>query len=172
MFRQRIELLSRLIQDAGVGAVSHGRQGIALGRHGLQPVDERCAQFGKGILQVAGAAFSAEGDNPEAIGAGLRALLQYSADHELYARLAFFELPTAGPVALDQADRILDGFTAFLHPGIVPHELARPLGDATLQAIASGIWESIQYEIFHGRRESLPQLAPQITWVALAPFND
>lgn len=124
------------------------------------------------ILQVAGAAFSAEGDNPEAIGAGLRALLQYSADHELYARLAFFELPTAGPVALDQADRILDGFTAFLHPGIVPHELSRPLGDATLQAIASGIWESIQYEIFHGRRESLPQLAPQITWVALAPFND
>lgn len=123
------------------------------------------------VLQVTGAAFAAEGGNPEAIGAALRTLLQYNAGHELYARLAYFELPTAGPVALDQADRSLDAFTAFLRPGIMPDELARPLGDATLQAIASGIWESIQYEIAHGRRESLPELAPQITWVALAPFN-
>lgn len=123
------------------------------------------------VLRFAGAAFFAEGDHPEAIGAGIRALLRYAADHELYARLAFFELPTAGPVALDQADRALDGFTAFLHPDIAPSELAQPVSAATRQAIASGIWEAIQYEIAHERRRSLPDLAPQITWIALAPLS-
>lgn len=124
------------------------------------------------VLRVAGKAFFAEGDRPEAVGAGLRSLLSFIAGNELYARLAFFELPTAGPVALDQADRILDGFTAFLQQGTVPKELARPVSPTTLQAIAGGIWEAIQYEIVHGRRESLPSLAPEITWIALAPFND
>jgi AcrR family transcriptional regulator len=123
------------------------------------------------VLQVAGAAFVAEGDRPEAIGAGIRALLAYAADHELYARLAFFELPTAGPVALDHADRALDSFTAFLHPDVAPSELARPISPVTQQAIAAGIWEAIQYEIVHDRRHSLPELAPQITWIALAPFS-
>lgn len=124
------------------------------------------------VLRVSGAAFYAEGDRPEAIGAGLRTLLRYVAENELYARLAFFELPTAGPVALDQADRILDGFTAFLQPSTVPKELARPIGNATLQAIASGIWETVQHEIVHGRLPSLPDLAPEITWIALGPLSD
>jgi AcrR family transcriptional regulator len=123
------------------------------------------------VLRVAGAAFAAEGDRPEAVGAGLRALLSYVAEHELYARLAFFELPTAGPVALDQADRILDGFTAFLKPGTAPAELVGIGSAATLQAIATGIWESIQYEIVHGRRRSLAELAPEVAWIALAPLN-
>jgi AcrR family transcriptional regulator len=123
------------------------------------------------VLQVAGAAFFAEGDHPEAIGAGIRALLTYAADHELYARLAFFELPTAGPVALDQADQALDGFTAFLRPEVAPSELARPISAVAQQAIAAGIWEAIQYEIVHDRRQSLAALAPEITWIALAPLS-
>ena len=68
------------------------------------------------VLQIAGGAFFAESDRPAAIGAGTRALLDYLAGHDLYARLAFFELPSAGPAALDQAEGILDGFTAFLRP--------------------------------------------------------
>ena len=48
--------------------------------------------------------------------AGLRALLDHTAADELFARLAFFELPMAGPAALDHADRTLGGFTSFLSP--------------------------------------------------------
>ena len=52
-----------------------------------------------------GAAAAAEEPAPEAVGAGLRALLEHAAEDDLFARLAFFELPMAGPAALDQADR-------------------------------------------------------------------
>jgi AcrR family transcriptional regulator len=122
-------------------------------------------------LEFAGAAFSAQGDRPEAIGAGVRALLEYLTANELFARLAFLELPTAGPAALDQADQVLDRFTGFLQPGLLPSQLEGGLGTTTLHAIATGVWATIQHEIVNGRRGSLPALAPQIAWIALAPLN-
>jgi len=122
-------------------------------------------------LRVAGSAFAAHGDEPEAVGAGARALLDYIAGNELFARLAFLQLPTAGPAALDQADEVLDRFTAFLQPGLLPRQFDGPLGTTTLHAIVTGAWASIQYEMVHGRLESLPALAPQVVWIALAPLN-
>lgn len=122
-------------------------------------------------LRFAGSAFAAEGERPEAVGAGVHGLLHYLARHELFARLAFFELPAAGPEALDDADEVLDRFTGFLQPGLLPPQFDARLETTTLHAIATGIWGSIQHEIVQGRRESLPLLAPQITWIALAPVN-
>lgn len=125
---------------------------------------------GKAI--AAGAeAFAREGDRVEAIGSGLRALLEHIAANPLFARLAFFELPAAGPVALDRADAIMDGFSSFLEPGAMPSELGEPLPGAVVEAIGTGIWAAIQHELAHGRGESLPQLAPQLTRISLAPFE-
>jgi AcrR family transcriptional regulator len=122
-------------------------------------------------VRVAGGAFLAEQGRPEAVGAGIRALLEYFAERELFARLSFFELPSAGPVALDQADRALDDLTAFLQPGVVPAALGEPLSAEVLPAIGSGIWAVIQHEIAHGRLRPLADLAPEITWIAVGPFN-
>jgi AcrR family transcriptional regulator len=122
-------------------------------------------------LSVAAAAFAAEDDRPEAVGAGLRALLEHIAASEIFARIAFFELPTAGPVALDKADAVLDSFTAFLAPGVAPGELGKELPEPILAAISTGIWAAIQHEIVHGRQVALPQLAPEITRLALVPFG-
>lgn len=122
-------------------------------------------------LQSASSAFAAEHGRPEAVGAGIRALLDYLARHEPFARLAFIELPTAGPVALDEADEVLDRFITFLQPGLLPPQFEGSPGTATLHAVATGIWASIQHEIVHGRRESLPERAADITWLALAPVN-
>jgi AcrR family transcriptional regulator len=118
-----------------------------------------------------GAAFAREGDRPEAVGAGLRALLEHIAGDELFARLAFFELPTAGPVALDRADAAMDDFSSFLEPGTAPSDLGEPLPQAILEAIPTGIWAVIQHEIAHGRRQTLPDLAPALTRIALGPFH-
>ena len=47
-------------------------------------------------------------------------MLEHIAGNELFARLTFFDLQTAGPVALDRADLVNDSFTAFLRPGFSP----------------------------------------------------
>jgi AcrR family transcriptional regulator len=122
-------------------------------------------------LTLSVAAFAAAPDGPEAIGAGLRAMCEYVAGHHIFARLAFFELPTAGPTALDRADAIMDAFTAFLRPGQAPSGIGGPVPDAVLEAIGSGIWSVIQHEIAHGRGEQLPELAPELTRIALAPLS-
>jgi AcrR family transcriptional regulator len=121
-------------------------------------------------LGTTAATFERAGDRPEAIGAGLRALLEHIAANELFAQLAFFELPTAGPVALDRADAILDSFAAFLEPDAASTELGDPLPSSILEAIPSGVWAVIQHEIAHGRREPLPGLAAQVTRIVVAPF--
>jgi AcrR family transcriptional regulator len=123
-------------------------------------------------LSTTAAAFAREEDRPEAIGASIRTLLHYIAEKELFARLAFFQLPTAGPAALDRADAMLESFGAFLEPGNAPNEkIGGRLPQTIREAIPSGIWAVIQYEIAHGRRESLPDLAPEITRIVLAPFS-
>jgi AcrR family transcriptional regulator len=122
-------------------------------------------------LQVAGGAFAGEAGRPEAVGVGVQALLAYFAERELFSRLAFFELPSAGPAALDRADRALDDFTSFLRAGVVPSELGQPPPVEILPAIASGAWALVQYEIAHGRLGELPGLAAEVTRLAVGPFE-
>jgi AcrR family transcriptional regulator len=127
--------------------------------------------LGAEALGKAATAFEREDDYAEAIGASLRALLEHIASNALFARLAFFELPTAGPVALDHADAMLESFGDFLGPGRASSGIGAPLPRSVLEAIPSGIWAVIQHEIVHGRRESLPQLAPEIARIVLASFD-
>jgi AcrR family transcriptional regulator len=121
-------------------------------------------------LTFAVAAFNST-SGPAAIGAGLRALCEYVAGHPTFARLAFFELPTAGPAALDRADAILDAFTSFLEPAHAPSGIGGPVAPPVLEAIGSGIWSVIQYEIAHKRGDQLSQLAPELTRIALKPLS-
>jgi AcrR family transcriptional regulator len=123
------------------------------------------------VLAASARAFAAAGDRPEAIGVGIRAMLDHIAANELFARLAFFELPTAGPVALDFADSAMDGFTAFLTPELLPSGVPGSVPSPILEAVGSGIWAAIQHEIAHGRKAELPQKAPEITRIALAPLG-
>jgi AcrR family transcriptional regulator len=123
------------------------------------------------VLVGTAKAFEEEGNRPEAIGAAVRALLEHVVSDGNFTRIAFFELTTAGPVALDYADAQVNGFTAFLRPPALPSGIGEPVGEVVLEAIGSGIWAVIQHEIAHGRLEALPELAPEITRIALAPFG-
>jgi AcrR family transcriptional regulator len=110
-------------------------------------------------------------DGPAAVGAGLRALVEHIASHRMFARLAFFELPTAGPAALDRADAIMDSITAFLGPELAPAGIGRPASPLAMEAIGTGIWSVIQHEIAHERAAALPELAPALARIALAPLD-
>jgi AcrR family transcriptional regulator len=107
---------------------------------------------------------------PAAIGTALRGLLGYIDGNRLFSRLAFFDLQTAGPVALDRADSAMASFAAFLEPGVAPKGLGGPASATILQAIASGTWAVIQHEIDHGEHDSLAGLAPQLVEIVLTPL--
>jgi AcrR family transcriptional regulator len=115
-------------------------------------------------------AFEAATNGAEAIGAGVRGLADYVAAHPMFARLAFFELPTAGPAALDRADAIMDSFTAFLGSDLLPEGVGAPASRLVREAVGTGIWTVLQYEIARGRSNSVPALAPEITRIAVAPL--
>jgi AcrR family transcriptional regulator len=123
----------------------------------------------EGMLAVS-SAFEAAGDGPEAVGAGLRALLEHAAANELFARLVFFDLQTAGPVALDRADAVMDSFIAFFQARVASMGADRPVSRAILEAVGSGAWSVIQHELFVGNTESLPDLAPELVSIVLTPF--
>jgi AcrR family transcriptional regulator len=125
----------------------------------------------RGSLKTAGEAFADAGGGAEAVGVGIRAMLEHISRNELFSRLAFFELPSAGPEALDRADAMMVNYTTFLGPEVAPRELGGPLPPVILEAIGSGIWSLIQYEIAHDRVDSLPDFAPALTRIALAPFD-
>jgi AcrR family transcriptional regulator len=128
-------------------------------------------------LSVAGGAFAVEQERPgsgrpEAIGVGLRALLDHIASDRLFARMAFFELPTAGPGALDHADNVLGGFTAYLEAEPGAPGSSRPVPKVIGDAIVGGVWAVIQHEIHSGRLSELPLRAPQIAEFTMSPFDD
>jgi AcrR family transcriptional regulator len=121
-------------------------------------------------LGYCSAALAAGGERPEAVGTAIRGLLDYISTHELFARLAFFEVPTAGPVALDRADETLKAFNAYLRPPLAPEGIGGPVSDVVMEAIGTGTWVVLQYEIAHGRREQIADTGPDLCAVALAPF--
>jgi AcrR family transcriptional regulator len=114
-------------------------------------------------------AFEAAGDRPEAIGAGLRAMLEHIAGNQIFARFTFFDLQTAGPVALDRADGAMASFTALLEPGQAPAGL-NEVSKTIVDAVGSGCWSVIQYELTRGRSKWLPEKAPELTRIVLTPF--
>ena len=109
-------------------------------------------------------------DWPRSVAAALQAILEFVAADPLFARLAFFELAAAGPIGLDHAERSTEQFMTLLSPAALP-EAVQPLPEVIVEAIGGGIWTVIQVEINAGRSESLPELGPELTHFALAPFG-
>jgi AcrR family transcriptional regulator len=120
-------------------------------------------------LRCTTAAFEAESEWPEAVGAGMRAMLEYVSTNDIFARIAFFELQTAGPMALDRADTVMDTFTAFLDSRFASGRRgAAP--SLTREAVGSGVWASIQHQLVLGRAAELPEAAPELARLVMVPL--
>jgi AcrR family transcriptional regulator len=114
------------------------------------------------------ASFQAAPSWPEAVRASLRTLLEFIAAEPEFARLGLFEILAAGPEARQRAQARTEAFTAMLTPGSPPGAARAPQVLGAL--VAGGIWGVIQHHIIHGRTARLPELTPQLTYVALTPF--
>lgn len=121
----------------------------------------------KRALAPVAQAFQAAPTWPRAVHDSLTAVLEFIAGEPIFARLAFFEILTGGPAAIDLAERRLDAFGVMFQPG---HEQHPEVPLVVSEAIIGGLWNVIQYEIGHGRAAQLPQLAPELVYLTLAPF--
>jgi AcrR family transcriptional regulator len=110
------------------------------------------------------------GDWPRAIAAGLEAYLRYLAVEPGHARLGFVDIFTADPEVLQLRDEIVGAFVAYLDPGFRLAQASRPVPRIAPDAVAGAIWELLQDHIQHEPIERLPQLAPQVVYIALTPF--
>jgi AcrR family transcriptional regulator len=120
-------------------------------------------------LQATSGAMAKPGGSPDPAGVGLRTVLQYIADNEIFARIAFFELPTIGTAGLDAAESGIERFTAAIKVQELPEEFGEPVSEVIREAIGGGIWAVIQHEIAEDRAASLPELAPEVLNLALTP---
>jgi AcrR family transcriptional regulator len=132
----------------------------------LEAID---AQGRRAVSRI-GAVISANWAWPDAILAGFQELLGYLAENPLLARLPFIEVLAAGPAAMDRVDAVLESLTLLFAPREVPAQVGAPLPDIVVEAICGGIFVVIQHEIAQGRTETLPDILPEIIFVALAPF--
>lgn len=104
------------------------------------------------------------------IEAGMRAFLEYLAYEPLFARLAFFELPTAGPAALGEGVTTIQAFTGFLAPEALPPGI-EPLPEVLVEAIGGAIWWTIGCEIAAGNAADLPAMAGSICDILFVPLT-
>lgn len=127
------------------------------------------ALSGQALAATLGAAVGAR-DWAQSVRWAVRGLLEFTAANHLFARLAFFELPTAGATALDRADAAAKSFTAFLEPANLPAG-APPLSPVVVEAIGGGMWGVVQHEIAHRGEATLGDRAAEIADIALVPLG-
>ena len=121
----------------------------------------------KRVLTPAMHAFQAAPNWPQAMRETIATLLTLITKDPIFARLAFFEILSGGPDSIGQAEETLSAVSAAFQPGYEEHpDVPRVVADA----ITGGIWNIIQHEIGHGRVAQLPELTPELTYIALTPF--
>lgn len=120
-------------------------------------------------IEAARLAYGRGEGGPRSVGMAIRGTLEYLAANELFAQVAFLHLQTAGPIARDRVDTVVDRFAAFIFGGEEGWEPDVP--DSLPIAIGSGCWSIVQHELILGDASGLPALAPALARVIFAPHS-
>lgn len=112
-----------------------------------------------------------EWSRSRSVAAGVREMLRFAAEDPLFARLAFLELPVAGQEAWEQGDLMASRLTGALGAGVPRTAAGAALPGIVADAIGGGIWTLMHYEIAAGRTALLPDLTPEVAFVALGPLT-
>ncbi|HEY0317046.1 MAG TPA: TetR/AcrR family transcriptional regulator [Solirubrobacterales bacterium] len=107
-------------------------------------------------------------DWPSAVRAALRASCGFLASEPDFARLRMVEVYAAGPQAIAQRDT---AGLQFLGPLLGPaFEDSPKVPKIVVEAIVGAIYSSVYDHVRAGPVETLPEIAPLLTYLALAPF--
>jgi AcrR family transcriptional regulator len=122
------------------------------------------------VLRRVARVLHSEKDWPQAVEAGLAALLSLIAADPVFAHVAFFEGPAAGTPGLDCADAAMDRFMSFAQADRLPDDIEPPPA-VVMQAVGGGLWAVIAAELEDGRGAGLAGLAPELSAFVLASFG-
>lgn len=107
---------------------------------------------------------------PQRLRSGLATALEALAAHPAEARVGFVEVFAAGPRALSRRDEAMRAFMEFVQPGFAAAPDALDVPPLAAEAVVGAIYEVIYTRVLHGRVGELPDLLPQLLFVALTPF--
>jgi AcrR family transcriptional regulator len=103
---------------------------------------------------------------PDGVCSGITALLDHVAAHPFLGPVAFIEIFSVGPSAIERRSRMLqkfaDVFTRWIPEAQRPSELIA-------EAIVGAIWAVVHDYVVRGQVDRLPELADHATYLALAP---
>jgi AcrR family transcriptional regulator len=105
-----------------------------------------------------------------AVHSGLAAELRFLAERPALARIGFLEGYAAGSELHELRETELQLFTGALAPGYRETRRSVPPHAVVSEAIAGGIYQLMRECILHHGPERLPDLLPEVTYAALAPF--
>ena len=176
----------RILRAAGAIAAKDGYGALSAGRiarlaavgeetfaslYGGSDGIERCFLGAFDLLGVEGlvvAVSAGRGASSPTLGvqSAITALLDHLARHPFLARLAFVEIFSVGPAAIERRAslqrRFAEQLVRQLPPDRRPSELVR-------LATVGAIWAMAEAHVARGRIHRLPELADEVTYLALAP---
>ena len=129
-----------------------------------------CGLVAERALAGIRAVYEIEAPWPQRLRAALAWALEALATHPHEARIAFVELLSAGPRALECRAQALRALALLLVPGFdaAPEGVAVPTSMPA--AVAGALCELIATHVRIGDAERLPLLLPDVLFCALAPF--
>jgi AcrR family transcriptional regulator len=107
---------------------------------------------------------------PERVWRGVRALLECMSAGPDLAYVVVVEPNAVGNRALQRVIDMLKAFTIFLEEGYRQSPQAEQLPRVCSDAIAGALFEILYHHATHDLIDRLPELTPQFSYVALAPF--
>lgn len=119
-----------------------------------------------------GEAFDQEEEWPQAVRAGLAAMLDFLVDEPHLARLSMVEALVAGPVVVKRYDAAIQGLVPYFEAGRkgLPKDVLAGLSSTTEEALVGGIVSLISRRIFADRTAELETLLPDLVEFALTPY--
>lgn len=117
-------------------------------------------------------AFNEEDEWPQAIRAGLAAMLEFLTAEPHLARLSMVEALVAGPVVVERYDAAIQSLVPYFEAGREGRsaEVLAGLSPSTEEALIGGMVSLISRRIFADRTEELEALLPDLVEFALTPY--
>lgn len=126
----------------------------------------------KELRERVSAAFEEAEEWPQAIRAGIAAMLEFLAAEPNLARLCMVEALVAGPAVVERYDAAIQSFVPYFQQGREgrsPEILAR-LSPTTEEALVGGMVSLISRRIIAGKAEELEDLLPDLVEFTLTPY--